>query len=262
MAITDLTGTTWEINDVPVISANATYYIDFTTTNGGSIRNYTRLLLNSRPSISYRENGDYTPVYYVRGWSAAHYQTISIVAGLDITNAALISWLESNATQVLPSDVSIIYNGSKIGALSDSGTKTLKTQGKYCTDDITIEYTKQGGGGGGVGEVVFEGSMAITNTTNLWEYINENPNTSAYIVLLQDLYINNHRMDFLPEWTVYGYIIQNVDLPVATPVRDAYDDYNYTIRMFTSGWNQESKIQANNNPSLRANITKIVKVVL
>lgn len=123
-------------------------------------------------------------------------------------------------------------------------------------------FNQTNGGGGGVGEVVFEGSMAITNTTNLWEYINDNPITSAYIVLLQDLYIGNHRMDLFSEWTVCGYIIQNVDLPQATPVKDANDDYNYTLRMLTEGWYQESRIQADNNPSLRANITKIIKVVL
>lgn len=40
------------------------------------------------------------------------------------------------------SDVSINYKGTEIANMSASGTKTLTTQGKYCEDDITINYTK------------------------------------------------------------------------------------------------------------------------
>lgn len=44
-------------------------------------------------------------------------------------------------------DVTITYAGNEIAAMNDTGTKTLETQGKYCTDDITVSYTKSGGGG-------------------------------------------------------------------------------------------------------------------
>ena len=44
-------------------------------------------------------------------------------------------------------DVTITYAGNEIASMDDSGTKTLQTQGKYCTDNITVEYTKSGGGG-------------------------------------------------------------------------------------------------------------------
>lgn len=37
-------------------------------------------------------------------------------------------------------DVEITYNNNKIVELSESGTKTLKTAGKYCEDDITVIY--------------------------------------------------------------------------------------------------------------------------
>lgn len=50
-------------------------------------------------------------------------------------------------------DVTISYNGSDIATMSASGTKTLETQGKYCTDDITVTYV-QPSGGGQVAEVV------------------------------------------------------------------------------------------------------------
>lgn len=48
-------------------------------------------------------------------------------------------------------DLTINYKGQPIVELSDSGTKTLKTGGKYCEDDINVEYAKPAGGGGGGG---------------------------------------------------------------------------------------------------------------
>ena len=42
--------------------------------------------------------------------------------------------------------VNIKYKGSTIAELTESGTKTLKTSGKYCEADIVVENTKDGGG--------------------------------------------------------------------------------------------------------------------
>lgn len=44
--------------------------------------------------------------------------------------------------------VNIKYKNNSIAELSDTGTKTLKTAGKYCDGDITVEYEKPAGGGG------------------------------------------------------------------------------------------------------------------
>ena len=44
------------------------------------------------------------------------------------------------------SDLTIKYKDQPITELSESGTKTLKTAGKYCEDDITFEYAKPAGG--------------------------------------------------------------------------------------------------------------------
>lgn len=46
------------------------------------------------------------------------------------------------------SDVTISYKGSPIATMDASGTKTLQTQGKYCEDNITVQYA--GGGGSSV----------------------------------------------------------------------------------------------------------------
>lgn len=43
--------------------------------------------------------------------------------------------------------VNIKYKNNSIAGLSDTGTKTLKTAGKYCEGDITVEYAKPAGGG-------------------------------------------------------------------------------------------------------------------
>ena len=44
-------------------------------------------------------------------------------------------------------DLIINYKGNPITELSESGTKTLKTAGKYCDADISVEYAKPAGGG-------------------------------------------------------------------------------------------------------------------
>ena len=38
--------------------------------------------------------------------------------------------------------VTIKYKGNQIASMTDSGTKTLKTSGTYCEDDIVVIYTK------------------------------------------------------------------------------------------------------------------------
>lgn len=47
------------------------------------------------------------------------------------------------------SDITISYKGSSIATMDASGTKTLLTEGKYCEDDITLQYVKPSGGGTG-----------------------------------------------------------------------------------------------------------------
>ena len=44
-------------------------------------------------------------------------------------------------------DVTLTYQGSTIAELSDSGSKTLHTAGKYCEADIDVSYVKPSGGG-------------------------------------------------------------------------------------------------------------------
>lgn len=57
-------------------------------------------------------------------------------------------------------DVTLTYKGSDILELSDSGSATLKTGGKYCEDDIAVEYVKPSGGGD-----PYEMLVAVNNNT-------------------------------------------------------------------------------------------------
>lgn len=41
-------------------------------------------------------------------------------------------------------DVTVKYKGATIAEMSGESTKTLKTSGKYCEDDITVNYTPSG----------------------------------------------------------------------------------------------------------------------
>lgn len=61
-------------------------------------------------------------------------------------------------------DVEITYNNSTIASLSDSGTEVLETSGTYLTDDITVQYTKSGGGSGLPDTPGTDGTYALMNT--------------------------------------------------------------------------------------------------
>ena len=41
--------------------------------------------------------------------------------------------------------VTVKYKGNSIAELTENGTKTLKTSGKYCEADIVVENTKDAG---------------------------------------------------------------------------------------------------------------------
>ena len=43
-------------------------------------------------------------------------------------------------------DLTIKFKGQPIVEMTESGTKTLKTAGKYCEGDISVEYAKPAGG--------------------------------------------------------------------------------------------------------------------
>ena len=64
-------------------------------------------------------------------------------------------------------DITISYKGATIAEISASGTTTLGTSGKYCEDDITLQYVKPSGGGSYIGgTVAWNQMLKEMNSTN------------------------------------------------------------------------------------------------
>lgn len=171
MAISDLTGTTWVLNST---TANPSSTIFATLNFSSNSQSFVALTvyddMDAEQTIAYRGQGaDFPILVYEWGWSSEAYRTISITGGTDVTNATFIAWLEANAEQQQPTvpDVAISYAGAVIASLTDSGTKTLKTQGKYCEDDITIDYTKSGGGGVELATISASGTKTYYTDENM-----------------------------------------------------------------------------------------------
>lgn len=142
MSVADLTNTTWLINSSPTPPQNQIWESINFTSNGNS---YTAITLYDEMdmgSIVYRGTGEHPHVAYSGTfWDDDGDRTIAISGGTAATNANLIAWLESNATQVT-ADITITYNSSEVTTMGDSGTIVLDTAGTFMTDDITIEYNR------------------------------------------------------------------------------------------------------------------------
>lgn len=63
-------------------------------------------------------------------------------------------------------DVTLTYKGSTIAEMDASGSKTLKTSGKYCEGDIGVSYVKPSGGGVEIPDSAFMLSGGCIN----WDY--------------------------------------------------------------------------------------------
>ena len=61
-------------------------------------------------------------------------------------------------------DVEVSYENTLIRSLSASGQAVLHTAGKYCDDDITIDYTAPGGGGP---VIIASGTMTGTGSNGI-----------------------------------------------------------------------------------------------
>lgn len=101
----DLTGTTWLLNNSPNASSNATYNIDVTYSANGT----DGLTTNTFELVLQDWFGDGVPselciycgsdMIYQEGWTGPtpQTQTITITGGTDATNPVLIAWLKENS---------------------------------------------------------------------------------------------------------------------------------------------------------------------
>ena len=88
-------------------------------------------------------------------------------------------------------DLTIKYKGQPIVEMTDTGTKTLKTAGKYCEDDMSVEYSKPAGGvdmgitGATVGQIAKITAVDDTGKPTAWEAVDmpttlPNPNALTF----------------------------------------------------------------------------------
>ena len=68
-------------------------------------------------------------------------------------------------------DVTLTYKGSTIAEINASGSKTLKTAGKYCEGDIGVSYVKPSGGGSGVD--IPDSAFVLSGNCSYWNYLGE-----------------------------------------------------------------------------------------
>lgn len=64
-------------------------------------------------------------------------------------------------------DVTLTYKGSTIAEMDASGSKTLKTAGKYCEGDIGVSYVKPSGGGG---VEIPDSAFVLSGDCISWDY--------------------------------------------------------------------------------------------
>ncbi len=105
--ITDLTGTTWEFNDVITFPGEYTWSISgsywFSDGEPGDFTSLMFILVNPDPFFFWIMETDYDMVWST-GWAGSIPLTIAITGGTDATNGTLISWLQSNATQIVDTE--------------------------------------------------------------------------------------------------------------------------------------------------------------
>ena len=132
--------------------------------------------------------------------------------------------------------VNIKYKNNSIAELADTGTKTLKTAGKYCEADIVVENTKDGGTDAEDGIVA---RTITTYTNNRVQSIGERAfngcskltsvNFQAATTIGDHAFYSCRALtsvDFPAATTIGDYAFANcseltsVDFPAATTIRD------------------------------------------
>lgn len=85
--------------------------------------------------------------YSFSGWNTEYDGTGTSYSEGDIIPSANAGYWAIWIADAPQDDVVITYNGETIAIMSDSGTHTLQTRGKFLTDDIVASYTRPSGGG-------------------------------------------------------------------------------------------------------------------
>ena len=146
MSVTDLTNTTWILNN----DLHSATYIGikniFFVSNNSNFARIDTDEIESDGILVYGFAGSNTEVYNVfsGGWTNQAYRTIKITGGTDVSNTELINWLVTNATQLVVSDLTNttwVLNSS-INLTSDVfGSIAFSGNGTFYSDGISINGT-------------------------------------------------------------------------------------------------------------------------
>ena len=86
-------------------------------------------------------------------------------------------------------DLTIKFKGQPIVEMTESGTKTLKTAGKYCEGDITVEYAKPAGG---------DHTYQVGNAVSIFEMNTDMFETRAVEHIIKKYYYNGVLLPEIP----------------------------------------------------------------
>lgn len=128
--ITDLTGTTWVLNNtLTTDNAFGDAYINFIS-NNTNFTKFDAVLLMDDHELYY----DAVMVYDGGVWTNQAYRTINIIGGSDVQKAYFISWLVNNATLQTPAGTEVTHRyWAPDGVITMSDNQSI--------GDNEIEYT-------------------------------------------------------------------------------------------------------------------------
>lgn len=108
--------------------------------------------------------------------------------------------------------VDIKYKDATIATIQGGGSKTLKTGGKYCEDDITVDYVKEGITPTGTKVISANGTYDVT------QYASANVNVSAEAPTLITKSITENGTYTAEDDGADGYSEVTVDVPSGIPI--------------------------------------------
>lgn len=138
-------------------------------------------------------------------------------------------------------DVTVKYKGNVIAELSEEGTKTLKTSGRYCEGDISVSYSPPiSGGGGEATEVNCKAySIALAKKSGWVELVTLDSDVLAHINDASFKVMLATDAEYAYEWYSGSFFVA-----ANTPFANANGNlvYGYANRQSAETTNQNSSI--------------------
>ena len=122
-------------------------------------------------------------------------------------------------------DVTLTYKGSTIAEINASGSKTLKTAGKYCEGDIGVSYVKPSGGGSG--PEIPDSAFVLSGDCNYWDYYGR---WDKFITAYADKWSTSNitNASFMFQWSSLDQIPFEINLGNTATLRSMFNSSNFT----------------------------------